>query len=123
MRRSVLLLVLVSAVVSHCFRLSGTLVHFNLNQAEIAQTLCVKKEVKGNTCQGKCHLKKMMQASEDSDNKAPAREGRQWLMPLSMPVQSTFIFRPFASLDTFAALASSVALGVQITVFRPPKGL
>lgn len=117
---TVLLLLIISVQLVHR---TGIAVRFNLNQAEIAQTLCVKKEVKGNTCQGKCHLKKMMQASEDADKKSPAREGRQWLMPLAMPVQSTFIFRPFANLDTFAALASSVALGVQLTVFRPPKGL
>jgi|GEM_PF-7079522 len=60
MWRIIPILILVVSVCGHSFRLTGTLARFNLNQTEIAQTLCVKKEVKGNTCQGKCHLKKMM---------------------------------------------------------------
>lgn len=42
---------------------------WKVNQSAIAETLCVKKEIKGNTCQGKCHLKIQLDASDDQ--KAP----------------------------------------------------
>lgn len=41
-------------------------VFFRLNQSSIVRTLCIQKDEKINTCQGRCHLKKMMTESEDS---------------------------------------------------------
>lgn len=35
-------------------------VSFKINQHTIAKTLCVKKEIKNNTCQGRCHFKKKL---------------------------------------------------------------
>jgi hypothetical protein len=44
-------------------------VYFIAHQAKIAQNLCVKRKIKNNTCQGKCHLKKMAKRSETSTQK------------------------------------------------------
>lgn len=47
-------------------------VSFKLNQDTIAKTLCVKKEIKKNTCLGKCYLKKQLdKASEQEQKQAP----------------------------------------------------
>jgi hypothetical protein len=44
-------------------------VSFKINQESIAKTLCVKKEIKGNTCQGKCHLKKQLDKADEEEQK------------------------------------------------------
>jgi len=45
---------------------------FTIHQEEIARTLCVKKEVEENTCQGNCHLKKQIdQAEEQEEGQTP----------------------------------------------------
>ncbi len=42
-------------------------VFFKLNQAIISKTLCIQKESKTNTCQGKCYLKKIMSENDAHD--------------------------------------------------------
>lgn len=44
-------------------------VSFKINQDTIAKTLCVKKEIKGNTCQGKCYLKKQLDKTDEEEQK------------------------------------------------------
>lgn len=40
---------------------------FELNEEYIARNLCVKKDIKNNTCKGKCHLKKQLKEAEKKD--------------------------------------------------------
>lgn len=47
-------------------------VSFKINQKEIAKTLCVKKAIQKNTCQGKCQLKKQLAKAEEQENKQPS---------------------------------------------------
>lgn len=44
-------------------------VYFKAHQTKIARNLCVKRKIKNNTCQGKCHLKKMAKSAETSAQK------------------------------------------------------
>ena len=44
-------------------------IDFMLNQENIAKTLCVKKEIENNTCQGKCHLNKQLKKAEEQVQK------------------------------------------------------
>lgn len=44
-------------------------VSFKINQDTIAKTLCEKKEIKKNTCQGKCHLKKQLEGADKEEQK------------------------------------------------------
>lgn len=41
---------------------------FEGNRDIIAKTLCVKKEVAGNNCQGKCYLKKQLDTESKKTN-------------------------------------------------------
>lgn len=51
------------------------IVSFKINQDSIAKTLCVKKEIKNNTCQGKCHLKKQLdKVNEEEQKQAPTSQ-------------------------------------------------
>jgi hypothetical protein len=42
-------------------------VSFKINQDQIAKTLCIQKNIKNNTCKGKCHLKKQLEGTEKDD--------------------------------------------------------
>ena len=44
-------------------------VSFKINQENIANVLCVKKEIKDNTCQGKCYLKKQLIKADEEEQK------------------------------------------------------
>ena len=40
---------------------------FEINRAYIASDLCVQRDVKNNTCQGKCYLRKQMQRQQQRE--------------------------------------------------------
>ncbi len=44
-------------------------ISFKINREHIAKTLCVKKEIQNNTCQGKCHLKKQLKKADNEERK------------------------------------------------------
>ena len=43
-------------------------IEYNLFRGYIAKNLCVKKELKGNCCQGKCFLKKQLKLADENTN-------------------------------------------------------
>jgi hypothetical protein len=49
--------------------MSWIYVSFKLNQVNIAKTLCVQKDVKGNKCQGCCQLKKQLKKSDQAEQR------------------------------------------------------
>jgi hypothetical protein len=67
---------------------------WKVNQSTIAQTLCLKKEVKGNTCQGKCHLKIQMDTSEDDESHKIPTESKVNTMPFYCADFDNCIFNP-----------------------------
>ena len=60
-------IVVIGFILSLVFNLvlpSIVLVEFKMNQDFIAENLCVEKEIKESTCNGKCHLKKELKKVE-----------------------------------------------------------
>jgi len=43
-------------------------IEYNLFKGYIAKNLCVKKDIKGNCCQGKCFLKKQIKQTDENAN-------------------------------------------------------
>lgn len=66
------------------------LVNFQRNREYIAKNLCVKKEIKGNCCQGGCHLTKELQKEEKKE--APANSFLKDKSEMTIFCQQ--IFRP-----------------------------
>ena len=66
--------VLIAVLLSQPFGMTWVYLLFRINQAYIAKNLCVQKDVKGNKCQGCCHLKKKLHETEkqESTNLPPA---------------------------------------------------
>lgn len=54
------------------FLKSFVLLDFKIHQKEISQTMCIQKDSKVNTCNGKCHLAKLLKKSEEGESETPA---------------------------------------------------
>ena len=48
--------------------------NFEMRQNVIASTLCVKKDIPANSCQGKCQLRKQLEKSSDQNNRTTDNE-------------------------------------------------
>lgn len=71
MFRTLTALGLISLLLSNVFLKSLVLLDFKVHQAVISQTICVKKDEVKNTCNGKCHLTKQLEKTEESSEEAP----------------------------------------------------
>lgn len=100
-------------------------VSFKINQDSIAKTLCVKKEVENNTCQGKCHLKKQLdKADEEEQKQAPTNQKEKYEV-LYCYFSKPYDFLKYAD-NYLSKLNGSYQNGFysssHITdIFRPPK--
>ena len=61
--------ILITIMLLQTFSKIWIVVSFKINQAQIAKTLCIKKEIKNNACQGKCHLKKQLDKTDEEEQK------------------------------------------------------
>ena len=61
-------IILLFVMILNIFRYQIPYIEYNLFKSYIAKNLCVKKEIKGNCCQGKCFLKKQIKMVEDTGN-------------------------------------------------------
>ena len=100
-------------------------VSFKINQDTIAKTLCVKKEEKNNTCQGKCHLKKQLdKADEEEQKQAPINQKEKYEV-LYCYFSKPYDFIKYADIylnKLNAAYDNSFHTSSYITdIFRPPK--
>lgn len=66
--KNLLALILALLVLVQPFREIWIYVYFKINQDYIAKTLCVKREIKNNTCQGNCQLMKKLAKTEKEEN-------------------------------------------------------
>lgn len=59
----------------YSIRYTAIVVCFELNRDIVSRTLCVKKEVQNNKCQGKCFLSQKLEEAEDREEQAFAGFG------------------------------------------------
>lgn len=100
-------------------------VSFKINQDTIAKTLCVKKEIKGNTCQGKCHLKKQLDKADEEEQKQTPTSSKEKVEVLYCYNQTPFDFLKqtvFYEIRSLGKYKSNFYASSFITdIFRPPK--
>jgi len=100
-------------------------VSFKLNQASIAKSLCVQKEIEGNKCQGCCQLKKQLKKSDQAEQRELPKSQR-------LKGENPFCSRHLQSRDIyldplkkeeiyFIRNAWIVNPGVIFEIFHPPK--
>lgn len=63
---------LIGLLFSNVFLKSFVFLNFKIHQEVISQTLCVQKDEVKNTCNGKCHLAKQLEKSEEGSEESPA---------------------------------------------------
>lgn len=96
--------------------------NFKINQDEIAKTLCVKKEIKNNTCNGKCFLAKQLKKAADKEKK------EMDLLKVKQEVVYTHTFSKYSLTPVFdvekirllVARACKKTKSISFTIFHPP---
>ncbi|MFN6377857.1 MAG: hypothetical protein ACK4WD_01180 [Flavobacteriales bacterium] len=78
---------LLTLALLHIVSRASIYVTFLYNQESIAKTLCIKKDVPNNTCNGQCHLKKQLEKTENSNEKGSSEENKQRQVE---PITDTF---------------------------------
>jgi hypothetical protein len=85
---------LVGLILLQPFNKVWILISFKINQERIAQTLCEQREIKNNTCEGKCHLEKQLKKVDQEEQKrSPIPQNKQtevlYTFSLSKQIYST----------------------------------
>jgi hypothetical protein len=100
-------------------------VSFKFNQESIAKTLCVKKEIKNNTCQGKCYLKKQLDKANEEEQKQAPNNIKEKVEVLYCSIQKPFDFLKqtvFYEKQSLGNYNSGFYISSFISdIFRPPK--
>lgn len=95
---------------------------FKINQDEIAKTLCIKKEVKNNTCNGKCYLaKQLKKAAEKEKQESSDLKERQELVYTQ--ITSEYSFTPILAIEKARMIISHYcekSKSVSFSIFHPP---
>jgi flagellar basal body-associated protein FliL len=96
--------------------------NFELNKEFIAKTLCVKKEIPANNCNGKCHLKKQLD-NEEKKEQSPSntlKEKVEIQFFSEIKFNTNLLNTPFTNIvkPDYSFSLSEEHLH---TVFQPPK--
>ncbi|NOT93331.1 hypothetical protein [Ferruginibacter sp.] len=100
-------------------------ISYKINQDKIAKTLCVKKEIENNTCQGKCHLKKQLEKADEEEQKQAPTNTKEKVEALYCQNQTPFdllkvtVFYENQTLNNYDFDFYSTSFITDI--FRPPK--
>jgi hypothetical protein len=95
---------------------------FKANQAEIAKTLCVKKEVKNNSCNGKCYLAKQLKKAAEKEKEPSTRLSEKQELVYTQTVLE-YNFTPIVTIDKKRMLVSHYCekpKSVSVSIFHPP---
>jgi hypothetical protein len=67
-------------------------IEYNLFKGYIAKNLCVKKEIKGNCCQGKCFVEKQLKTTNENDQTTENTNNTNTKKTNSVPVVEFVLF-------------------------------
>ena len=99
-------------------------IYYVANKAKIASTLCIKKDIKSNKCQGKCYLNKKIKESKDNTDNSQGSSNLAFFDFL--PSNFSFNFCKINPVLLKSIETKVVFLDVNIsspflnTLFRPP---
>lgn len=113
---------LIGLLFSNVFLKSFVLLDFKIHQKVISQTLCVQKDEVKNTCNGKCHLSKQLEKTEDSSEDAPVLPENLHEALLFFAEYDAFEFKSFE--ETIIQIPHETHLkGINSihSIFHPPQ--
>jgi hypothetical protein len=121
MLRSLAAFGLITLLFSNVFLKSAILLDFKVNQAVISQTLCIQKDVKENTCNGKCHLSKQLEKSGENSEDTPTLPENLNEMLLFFGCINSPAFTQFAFSQLLIPHVSKLkGINFPNSTFRPP---
>lgn len=123
--RLVYITVMISLLLAQPLSMSWIYVTFKLNQASIARTLCVQKDVKGNKCKGCCQLKKQLKKSDQPQQRDLPKSQR---IKVENPfcsrhlLTNVILFFSQKKEETYFIRNTWIEnLSVTLEIFHPPK--
>jgi hypothetical protein len=95
---------------------------FKVNQDEIAKTLCVKKEVKNNICNGKCYLSKQLKKAAEKEKQESSNLIEKQELVYTQTA-SEYHFTPIVTIEKNKMTVSRYCekpKSVAFSIFHPP---
>lgn len=122
MIRAISAFILIGLLFSNIFLKSAILLDFTIHQDFISKTLCVKKDVVENTCNGKCHLSKQLEKTEDQSEDAPVLPENLKEVILFYKSEGQLAWRLIEpkAINT-ARVGSLIGIDVGLSIFHPPQ--
>ncbi|MBI1286153.1 MAG: hypothetical protein GC178_01100 [Flavobacteriales bacterium] len=121
MLRAIAAIGLIGLLFSNVFLKSFVFLDFKIHQQLISQTICVQKDTKMNTCNGKCHLAKQLKKSEEGSKKMPALPSQLEEVLLFFTQTSDFELRQFENETRLVPNISNLhGADIPSSIFHPP---
>lgn len=112
---------LIGLLFSNVFLKSFVLLDFKIHQEVISQTLCVQKDEMKNTCNGKCHLAKQLEKSDESSEEAPVLPTNLQEVLLFFAQTNEFEWKHFENEILFVPHVSDLyGIESENSIFHPP---
>lgn len=113
---------LTSTILLNSFSSIIVYVTFKINQAEIAETICVMRKAKNNTCQGHCALKaQLKKLSENEKNHENTLKEKAESVYTLTKIESFFTVNTFSEkTKKYFSYYQSKPNSVSLAVFHPP---
>jgi hypothetical protein len=99
-------------------------VSFNINQSQIAKTLCVQKEIKNNTCKGKCQLKKRLaNAEKETEKQLPSNQKQKLESVCFISTKHLYLNYSFGinSVKKYSNIPDFYKASFSLNIFHPPQ--
>jgi hypothetical protein len=99
-------------------------VSFKINQSQIAKTLCVQKEIKNNTCKGKCQLKKRLaNAEKETEKQLPSNQKQKLESVCFISTKHIYLNYSFGinSVKKYSYIPDFYKASFSLNIFHPPQ--
>jgi len=99
-------------------------VSFKINQSQIAKTLCVQKEIKNNTCKGKCQLKKRLaNAEKETEKQLPSNQKQKLESVCFISTKYLYLNYSFGrnSSKKYSSIPDFYKASFSLNIFHPPQ--
>jgi hypothetical protein len=99
-------------------------VSFKINQSQIAKTLCVQKEIKNNTCKGKCQLKKRLaNAEKETEKQLPSNQKQKLESVCFISTKHLYLNYSFGinSVKKYSNIPDFYKASFSLNIFHPPQ--
>ncbi len=109
-------------VLFSAFNNAFVFITFKINQKEIAKNLCVKKEIKNNTCKGQCYLAKQLKKAAEKEQKESQNVKEKQEVIYILPHLSDHAI-PIADINKRSSInywVKGMPKSISFAIFHPP---